>query len=296
MNFGFILPHNWGLEDPDDVIDLAVRAEELGFDSVWVNHHVLNVGYIRDRLDDKPYYDTLTVLTWVAAVTRRVRLGTTVLVLPYLNPIVLAKSLATLDVMSRGRLTVGVGVGGLEMESDALGSDYRTRGRYTNESIEIMRELWSSVDPSYQGEFYSFDGARISPRPLQQPGPPILVGGGSRAALRRAATLGDGWHPTGISPDQLATPVESLYRIARDNGRDPSRIIVSVRNELDVTEGSSSGAGSAMSGSPDQLLEAIDAYEAQGVSELVLAISTADVERIRRVQELFAERVMRRHR
>ena len=294
MKFGFILPHNWGLADPDDVIDLAVRAEDLGFDSVWVNHHVLNVGYIRDRLDDGPYYDSLTVLTWAAAVTRRVRLGTTVLVLPYLNPIVLAKSLATLDVMSRGRVTVGVGVGGLQQESDALGSDYRARGRYTNESIEIMRELWSSAEPSYQGEFYSFDGARISPRPLQRPGPPILVGGGSRAALRRAATLGDGWHPTGILPGDLAGPVQAIHRLARESGRDPSRLIVSVRNELDVTDGSSSSVASAMSGSPDQLLEAIDAYEAQGVSELVLAISTADVERIRRVQELFAERVMRR--
>ena len=294
MKFGFILPNNWGLDKPQDVIDLAVRAEELGFDSVWVNHHVLNVGYIRDRLDDKPYYDSLTVLTWVAAVTHRVTLGTTVLVLPYLNPIVLAKSLATLDVMSGGRVTVGVGVGGLKLESDALRSDYRTRGRYTNESISIMRELWSSAEPSYHGEFYSFDGARISPRPLQQPAPPVLVGGSSWAALRRAATLGDGWHPAGISPGELATPVQTLYRIARDSGRDPSRLIVSVRNELDVTDEIPSAAGSAMSGSPDQLLETIDAYEAQGVSELVLAISTAEVEQIRRVQELFAERVMRR--
>ena len=122
------------------------------------------------------------------------------------------------------------------------------------------------------------------------------MGGSSWAALRRAATLGDGWHPAGISPGELATPVQTLHRIARDNGRDPSRLIVSVRNELDVTDGSSAGVGSAMSGSPDKLLEAVDAYEAQGVSELVLAVSTADVERIRRVQELFAERVIRRRR
>lgn len=220
------------------------------------------------------------------------RLGTSVLVLPYLNPIVLAKSLATLDVMSGGRLTVGVGVGALEPESDALGSDYRARGRYTSESIEIMLELWSSADPSYQGEFFSFEGARISPRPLQPPGPPILVGGGSHAALRRAATIGDGWHPTTISPAELTSPLETLHKLARDSGRDPSRLIVSVRSELDVADGTSSGTVSAMAGSPDQLLEAIDAYEAQGVSELVLSISTGDVERIRKVQELFAEKVM----
>ena len=96
MKFGFIIPHNFGLDDPDDVLNIGKRAEELGFDSVWVNHHILNVGYIFDRLGSKPYYDAMTVLTWVAAHTERVRLGTTVLVLPYLNPLVLAKTLATM--------------------------------------------------------------------------------------------------------------------------------------------------------------------------------------------------------
>ena len=116
MKFGFIIPHNFGLDDPDDVLNIGKRAEELGFDSVWVNHHILNVGYIFDRLGSKPYYDAITVLTWVAAHTERVRLGTTVLVLPYLNPLVLAKTLATVDVMSKGRLNVGVGVGALKPE------------------------------------------------------------------------------------------------------------------------------------------------------------------------------------
>ena len=107
MKFGFIIPHNYGLAEPQDMVDVAIRAEGLGFDSVWVNHHVLHAGYVLERLGSKPYYDALTVLTYVAAMTRKVRLGTSVLVLPYLNPIVLAKSLATLDVMSGGRLEVG---------------------------------------------------------------------------------------------------------------------------------------------------------------------------------------------
>ena len=162
MRFGFVLPNNWGLEDPQDVLDVAVTAEQMGFDSVWVNHHVLNVGYVLDRLDNRPYYDTLTVLTYVAARTKTVRLGTSVLVLPYLNPVVLAKSLATLDVLSGGRLTVGVGVGALKQESDVLGADFNRRGAYTDESLRIMKALWTQPDPSHRGDFYSFSGVKFS--------------------------------------------------------------------------------------------------------------------------------------
>ena len=151
MKFGFIIPHNFGLDSPKDVVDVAVSAEQSGFDSVWVNHHVLHAGYVLDRLDDKPYYDALTVLTYVAAKTNLVKLGTTVLVLPYLNPLVLAKTIATLDVMSGGRMIVGVGVGSLPEESAALGSDYAARGKFANESIEIMKELWTNPLPSYSG-------------------------------------------------------------------------------------------------------------------------------------------------
>ena len=143
MKFGFVIPNNWGLQDPGDVIDVATKAEQMGFNSVWVNHHVLHAGYVVERLDDRPYYDALTTLTYVAALTKRVRLGTSVLVLPYLNPVVLAKSLATLDVLSGGRLTVGVGVGALPQESDALSADYAHRGAYTDESISVMKALWT---------------------------------------------------------------------------------------------------------------------------------------------------------
>ena len=293
MKFGFIIPHNFGLDDPDDVVNIGTTAEELGFDSVWVNHHILNVGYIFDRLGSKPYYDAITVLTWVAAHTERVRLGTTVLVLPYLNPLVLAKTLATLDVMSRGRLDVGVGVGALKPESDALGSVYGTRGRYTDESINIMRELWTSEDPEYDGEFYSFSEVKFSPKPAQKPGPPILVGGISRPALRRAATLGDGWHPLRPSMTELADNIQVIRRIAMEARRDPSEIEVSVRTELDVTDSPSDGEASTMIGTVDQLRSTIEQYEKLGVSELVLSVSTNDVDRILRTQDRFADLVIR---
>ena len=292
MKFGFIIPHNFGLDDPDDVLNIGKRAEELGFDSVWVNHHVLNVGYIFDRLGSKPYYDAMTVLTWVAAHTERVRLGTTVLVLPYLNPLVLAKTLATVDVMSKGRLNVGVGVGALKPESDALGSTFETRGRYADESIKIMRELWESEDPEFDGEFFSFSGVKFSPKPIQKPGPPILIGGASRAALRRVATLGDGWHPIRQSIADLKQNIATIHSLAEEAGRDPSEITVTVRTELDVLDSRSDVTESSMIGTVDQLRATIEQYEEIGVSELVLSVSTDDVERIQRTQDRFAAQVI----
>jgi probable F420-dependent oxidoreductase len=292
MKFGFIIPHNFGLDDPDDVLNIGKRAEELGFDSVWVNHHVLNVGYIFDRLGSKPYYDAMTVLTWVAAHTERVRLGTTVLVLPYLNPLVLAKTLATVDVMSKGRLNVGVGVGALKPESDALGSTFETRGRYADESIKIMRELWESEDPEFDGEFFSFSGVKFSPKPIQKPGPPILIGGASRAALRRVATLGDGWHPIRQSIADLKENIATIHSLAEEAGRDPSEITVTVRTELDVLSSRSDVTESSMIGTADQLRATIEQYEEIGVSELVLSVSTDDVERIQRTQDRFAAQVI----
>ena len=292
MKFGFIIPHNFGLDDPKDVLNIGKRAEELGFDSVWVNHHILNVGYIFDRLGSKPYYDAITVLTWVAAHTERVRLGTTVLVLPYLNPLVLAKTLATVDVMSKGRLNVGVGVGALKPESDALGSTFETRGRYADESIKIMRELWESEDPEFDGEFFSFSGVKFSPKPIQKPGPPILIGGASRAALRRVATLGDGWHPIRQSIADLKQNIATIHSLAEEAGRDPSEITVTVRTELDVLDSRSDVTESSMIGTADQLRATIEQYEEIGVSELVLSVSTDDVERIQRTQDRFAAQVI----
>ena len=143
MKIGYSLSNNQGMEDIQGVIDLAVGAEELGFDSVWASEHVFNVSYVYDRIGDKPYYEPLTVLTYVAAKTTTIGLGTSVLVLPYHNPIRLAKVAATLDVLSGGRVMLGVGVGVIEEELEAMGSPFAERGAITDETIAIMKELWT---------------------------------------------------------------------------------------------------------------------------------------------------------
>ena len=191
------------VDDPQTLVDLACRAEEAGIDSVWVHDHVFNVAHVFDRIGGKPYYEPLTLLTYVAARTRRVRLGTSVLVLPYHNPVRLAKAAATLDVLSGGRLIMGAGVGLIEKEIRAMGrSPYAERGPFTDEAIAVMRALWSQDEPKFDGKYSRFEGMKFSPTPLQKPTIPIVVGGVSRPAIRRAARLGDGWQPLGMAPDR----------------------------------------------------------------------------------------------
>src|SRR5262249_13184417 len=172
-----------------------------------------NVGHVLERIGDAPYYEPLALLAYVAARTSRVRLGTSVLVLPYHNPIRLAKTAATLDVLSGGRLTLGVGVGAIETEMEALGTPFKQRGLYTDEAIEAMRVLWTQTTPRFDGLFSRFDGMPFSPKPVQA-SIPIVIGGVSRAAIRRAARVGDGWQPLGFSPDALALGIATLYEEA----------------------------------------------------------------------------------
>jgi alkanesulfonate monooxygenase SsuD/methylene tetrahydromethanopterin reductase-like flavin-dependent oxidoreductase (luciferase family) len=141
MKFGVTIPNNWGIEDPQQVLELGPVAETLGYDSIWVMDHLFNNGYIRERLDDKPYYHPLATLSYLAATTKQVSLATSVLVLPYHNPVELAKYTATLDQMSGGRVILGVGVGAMTQEFEALGIPMRQRGSLTDESIAVMKEL-----------------------------------------------------------------------------------------------------------------------------------------------------------
>ncbi|MCH8826823.1 MAG: LLM class flavin-dependent oxidoreductase [Chloroflexi bacterium] len=292
MKLGITIPNNWGLEDPQDVLNIAVKAEELGFDSVWVNHHVFNAGYIYERLGHKPYYDALTTLTYAGAMTKRVRLGTTILVLPYLNPIVLAKELATLDVYSGGRVIVGVGVGALKAESDALGSDYHTRGRYADESLAVMKELWTQDVPSFSGRFFQFSGAPFSPKPLQKPHPPLWIGGTSDAALRRVARLGDGWHPNRMSADSMRESLAKLQVQLDEQGRSMDEITLSIRAEVNVLTAPSANGDEPLVGTPLQISEGIKGFEELGVEEIVMQIGSLDAKHINQVMEDFADKVM----
>lgn len=271
MDFGFVLPNNVGVEDPYEVISVGVHAEAAGFDSLWVNHHVINAGYVRERLGTRPYHDALILLTWLASKTHQARLGTSVLVLPYLHPMVLARELATLDQLAQGRLVVGVGVGSLPDENEAMGVPYATRGRHADEFLEVMHRLWSDEQASYAGEHFAFEDVISSPKPLQRPRPPILVGGNKRASMRRAARLGDGWHPLMLSPEGVRNRLVYLREQAAEAGRPEVAQRVSVRVDMSQVH-------------PGSVAE----YAEAGVSELVVGLGTSDVDAIRAELDRFA--------
>ncbi len=272
MKFGFTLPNNFGVADPHQVVQLGVLAEQLGFDSLWVNHHVINVGYVHDRLGQAPYHDALVTLTWLASKTQTATLGTSVLVMPYRHPMVLAKEIATLDHLSGGRITLGLGVGSLPEENDILGSDYQDRGHYSNEFIEVLLALWTQTEANFAGKYWSFENVVSSPKPLQKPHPPIVIGGNRPPALRRVAKLGDGWHPLGLSPEKLSERMKFIQGEAESFGRSIDEFPVQVRRDFD-------GINS----------ELIEAYAAAGVTDLVLSCNTGQVEEIENVLTSFAE-------
>lgn len=263
MKLGFVLPNNWGVSNVNDVVDLAVEAEERGLDSVWVNHHVLNVGYVEDRLGDGPYHDALTVLTAAAVRTERVKLGSSVLVLPYLHPMVLAKSLATLDQLSGGRVIAGVGVGSLPEENAALGVGYDDRGRFADESIEVMTALWTQAEASFVGEYFQLDQIKAAPKPVQDR-LPVWIGGSGAPAQRRAARFGSGWHPM-CSIRGLARRMPDFDEALAAEGRTRSDIIVAPRI--------------LTTGVPDQA--AVEAWAAAGADQLIVGTASFDLDEIR---------------
>ena len=292
MQFGVTVPNNWGIEDVNEALAFGPLAEELGYDSVWVMDHLFNNGYIRERLDDKPYYHPLATLTYLSATTSRVLLGTSVLVLPYHNPVELAKYTATLDHISGGRVALGIGVGAMTEEFEALGIPMSERASLTNESIRVMRELWSNPAPSYHSRRWNFDDLRFSPKPVQQPHIPIWVGGASPGAIRRAARMGDGWHPSGVSPEDYATLKAEITELAQAAGRNADNMVWSARVEVEATPGPSSQRAASRPRIPGHDLEqtalSIAAYRDAGVEHLVLALNTGDVNRIRELMESLA--------
>ena len=300
MEFGVTVPNNWGIEDAAAVIGFGPLAEELGYDSVWVMDHLFNNGYIRERLDDKPYYHPMATLSHISALTTRVRLGTSVLVLPYHNPVELAKYAATLDQMSGGRVTLGVGVGAMTPEFEALGIPLHRRGSLTNEAIDIMRELWAKDDPRYRSPRWDFGDLKFAPKPRQEVNGarsvPLWVGGGSPGALRRAALRGDGWHPSGVSAEEFAIGRRQVRELAESAGRNPDDLAMSVRVEVEAHGAPSSQRAADRArlpgADPAGMAAGIAAYREAGAQHIVLALNTGDAGRIRELMQAIAAEVL----
>lgn len=205
--------HRGSSADPDTLARRARAAEAAGFESLWVGDHVALPADAADPAS-QPRLEAVIAVTHLAALTTRVRLAIGVIVLPQRQPVLLAKQLASIDVLSKGRLIVGVGVGYVERELRALGASLADRGARTDEHLAAMRALWDEPVPSFEGRFTRFEGVVQRPRPVQRPHPPIVVGGHSRSALRRAARSGNGWYGWELDPAGTAAALADLRELS----------------------------------------------------------------------------------
>jgi probable F420-dependent oxidoreductase len=218
MDIGYFGANVGAFDGADAIGRLATTAEGLGFESLWTGEHLVLVDPQKAPspvAPHSPFVDTVATLAFIAARTERIRVGSGIILLPQRNPIVLAKELAGVDVLSKGRLIFGVGVGYVEGEFDALGIPFRERGARTTEHIEVIRTLWTQEQPSFAGRFTSFSGIQSRPLPIQKPHPPIVVGGMSRSALRRAVAQGNGWYGFFQDLDATAAMLRSLAETAK---------------------------------------------------------------------------------
>src|SRR6266496_2520664 len=285
MRYGFYLPTRGQTATPEALEALVQRGEALGFSSVMIADHVVFPVTINSKY---PYTVTgafpgqgdaleqLALMAFIAGKTRTLRLVSSVMIVPHRNPVVTAKMLATIDVLSHGRVTVGVGVGWLREVFQALGApDFDRRGSVSDEYIRIMKTLWTECPASFAGEFYRFEAIQCLPSPVQKPHPPIWVGGHSKAALRRAARLGDGWHPVGaiaaspLPPQEMRAHLDTLKQLTEAAGRDFSALTISYKAPLyDTGIPSPDGSRRPFSGSADEIAGDIRSFAAIGVHEL----------------------------
>lgn len=215
---------------PEHMASVAQRAEALGFESVWVPEHLVfptrivsHYPYAKDGVPPinpaTPLLDPLILLTQIAARTERIRLGTNIYILPLRHPLQTARMAMTLDLLSNGRLEFGVGVGWLAEEFAAAGVDFATRAGRTRECVRAIKALWTESEPEFHGRYFSFGPVKFEPKPVQKPHPPLIFGGETDAALKRAAALGDGWYGVGHSPESAAVQTGKLHTLLREHER-----------------------------------------------------------------------------
>lgn len=299
MDFGLCVPHYGKPVDIEHILTVARSAEELGFASVWVTDHVF-VPRTLDIIYRENMLEPLALLSHLAAVVPRVRLGTSVLILPYRNPIIVAKMLATIDQLSHGRVIFGAAVGWMEEEFRALKVPFAERGALSDESLRIIRALWTQEVVTHQGTFYQYEDMQASPRPVQQPAPPIWIGGNSARARRRVAELGDGWHTSSLNAATMAPGCAHLRELWEQQGRQ-GQPVLSARVELAI-DGVSETVLSypprpgrpprmPVRGSVGAIVDTLGAFKDIGVSHVVFETSTQSHQGTLATIEAFMQRV-----
>jgi len=272
MKFGIHYSLGVGVHpSADDYIRIAQRAEALGYNSVWLGDHIVvpeqiaapypytkdgSVGFARNA----PWPDPFVLLAAIGVKTEKILLGTSVIIVPYRNPLHVAKAVATVDQVSHGRHLFGVGIGWLKEEFDALGEPFSERAARTREYLQVMKAMWSGEIAKFQGKYFSFPDLHVNPLPIRKPHPPIIFGGESPAALKRVADLGDGWQPGPVPLDVFRERLGKLNALMTERGRNMSELTISML-----------GSAQDLQQHPDKLA----ALEELGVQEMVLFMTGA---------------------
>jgi len=291
MQYGVVLPI-WQLTVADAEA-LTTRAEALGLDAVFVPDHILAKPATTQHYGGH-WPDPFSLLAYLAGRTQRVRLGASVIVLPYRSALVTAKAAATVDQASRGRFIFGVGVGWDEAEFVDLRLPFHERGRLSDDYIRAIKAAWAADVPEYRGSYASFSGATFSPRPAQHPHPPIWVGGApgavSSPAVRRCAELGDAWHPLGLSLDDIEKGFATVRDLATRHGR-RERPGLAPRNLLDITDGAKGSGRAAFQGSVAEIAADIRRVRGLGAQWMTFDLPRAGVPAMMRAMERLAGEV-----
>ena len=269
MQIGCHLPTQGPVATREALTTFCQQAEQRGFASLWVSDHVVfptvgNDNYPSGRFPHAPhtpYLEPVAVLAAAAMCTERARLGSSVFILGHRNPVVMAKMLTTIDTLSNGRLICGVGVGWWREEFAALGIPFAQRGKRADEILHIFKALWTQDEPRFHGEFYQLQDVGFSPKPVQKPHPPLWIGGHSQSAYRRAVALGDGWHASSQTPEQLRAHLDHLRRAAEDAQRPFDSLELSLRLKLNEDE---------VDGSLQALVDRYCAYKQLGLTHVAL--------------------------
>jgi probable F420-dependent oxidoreductase len=275
MDIGLFAPLGNGNASAEILRSLGREAEDRGFESIWVPEHVVLFDDYESRYPyaadgrfpgggDTGLLEPLTALTYLAAVTNRIRLGSGICLVPQRNPVYTAKQVVDLDCLSGGRVDFGIGVGWLREEFEAVAVPFARRGARTDEYLQVMRALWTDEVSSFEGEHYTLPPCRMYPKPVQQPHPPIHVGGESAAAMRRAARHGNGWYSFNRLPDELDDPLGRLEGMIAEEGRSRGDLQLTVSPYLKPVDAA-----------------AVEAYRARGVDRLVVLCLAFDVDGLR---------------
>ena len=304
MRFAAMLPNLGGIPNAEVIGPYARRIEELGYYGLFVGDHIAlpvrpetrYVGSstgVAEFTSEHDIYEAFTLLSYLAGTTQRLRLGIAVQVLPYRPPLLNAKMVTTLDVLSGGRVVLGVGTGWCREEFTALDANFEERGAVADEHIKLFKAVCTGEELHFHGAHFHVEGTRILPRPLQLPNPPIWVGGDSPPAIRRAALLGDGWHPIRLTPDELAEKRRQLLGMREANQLPIDSYPTALGVPMHLGDDPLPPAFRvALQGSPEAMASQAQAYASAGVDTFILRSTETDFSRYIEAMEQFAQQVV----